>query len=83
LSLRNTSPKAISRVAMHLVYFGQTGDRLKDWTTRRDLEPPLLSNTSMQLDQPAFYMPFVTKSVKVEVESVRFSDGTEWTPPAS
>jgi len=79
LSLTNTSAKPINRVTMRLLYFAGTGEKLKEWTTRRDLEPPMAGNSAMELTQPAYFMPLVTKRVKVEVVSVRFADSTEWT----
>jgi hypothetical protein len=80
LSLNNTSPKAISRVTMRLIYFDAGGEKLKEWTTRRELDQALEGKRTMELAQPAYFMPFIARRVKVEVKSVRFSDGSEWIP---
>jgi hypothetical protein len=82
LTLTNTSAKAVSYVTMHMIYMDNNGLRLKDWTTRRELDPPLPPNTSMELDQPAYFMPLVTKRVKVELLSAKFTDGADWSPGA-
>jgi hypothetical protein len=80
LSLRNTSSKGISRLKMRLVYYDAAGAKLKEWVTQRDLEPTLPPNRTLELSQPAFFMPMTTtRTAKVLVEGVRFADGTEWT----
>jgi len=80
LTLTNTTPKAVSYVTMHMIYLDNNALRLKDWTTRRELDPPLPPNSSMELDQPAYFMPLVTKRVKVELLGAKFTDGSEWSP---
>jgi hypothetical protein len=80
LTLTNTSAKAVSFVTMRMIYLDDKGTKLKEWTTRRELDPVLPPNSNVELDQPAYYMPLVTKHVKVELEAARFTDGTEWTP---
>jgi hypothetical protein len=80
LSLSNTSSKAINRVTMRLIYYDASGEKLKEWTTRRELDQALDGKRTIELIQPAYFMPFVARRVKVEVKSVRFSDGSEWIP---
>jgi hypothetical protein len=80
LSLTNASAKAISHVTLHLTYNDASGAILKDWTTRREIEPPLPAGNTMDLNQPAYFMPFVAKRAEVKVLRIRFTDGTEWPP---
>jgi cell fate (sporulation/competence/biofilm development) regulator YmcA (YheA/YmcA/DUF963 family) len=80
LSLSNTCPKAINRVTMRLIYCDASGQKLKEWTTRRELDQALGGKRTMELIQPAYFMPWTARRVKVEVKSVRFSDGSEWIP---
>ena len=80
LSLSNTCPKAISRITMRLIYYDATGEKLKEWTTRRELDQPLAGKKTMEFTQPAYFMPFIARRVKVEVKAVRFTDGSEWIP---
>ena len=83
LSLSNAAPVAIRRVTMHLIYYGDNIAKPQEWTTRRELDRPLPAGRALELDQPAYYMPWTTKRVKVEVKEVEFSDGKTWAPPAS
>jgi hypothetical protein len=83
LSLTNLCSKPISRVTMHFVYFDATGLRLKDWTTRRDLDQPLPGNQAMVLSEPAYFMPLGTKKIQIDPKEVRFADGTEWDAPVN
>lgn len=78
LSLTNTVQEPISYVAMDLVYFDEQGMRIKDWVTRRELDVPLRGKGIIELNQPAYHMPLVTRRVKVEVKEVRFADGKTW-----
>jgi hypothetical protein len=80
LSLSNACSLAINRVTMHLVYFADRGEKLKEWTTYRILDQPLPPATTLEVKQPAFFMPWSTKRVKVEVKEIHFSDGTVWAP---
>ena len=80
LSLTNALPKAISKVTMRLVYYDAKGAKIKEWTTQRELGPNLEGKGIMELSQPAYFMPLFAKRVKVEVEDVRFADGTQWAP---
>jgi hypothetical protein len=78
LTLSNTCPERITGMAMRLVYYGGKGEKLKEWTTRRELDQPLAGTSGMELNQPAYFMPWTTKRVHVEVKEVRFSNGTLW-----
>ncbi len=80
LTLTNTCPKAITKITLHLTYLDTNGSILKDWTTYRELDRPLPPNSVLELNQPAYFMPLVTKRVEVKAEEVRFADGTEWPP---
>jgi hypothetical protein len=80
LCLSNTGSKAVSRVTLHLVYCNEAGEKLKEWTTRREMDQPLSAKAKLELSQPAYFMPFVTRRVKVQVLGARFTDGTEWPP---
>jgi hypothetical protein len=83
LSLTNTSLKSISRVTMRLVYRDDSGDVVKEWTTRRELDRPLKPRETIQLTQPAYFMPLVTKHTEIVVVELRFSDGSNWTPKSA
>ncbi len=79
LSLTNAAPTAIKNVTMRLIYLDVQGTKLGEWTTRRQIEPPLAGQSTMQLEQPAFYMPQTARRMKVEVTEVGFTDGKVWT----
>jgi hypothetical protein len=78
LSLTNNLPKAVKRLTMHLIYCDANGATLKEWTTHRELDRDLGGNATMELSQPAYFMPLYSRRVKVQVEDVRFADGTAW-----
>jgi hypothetical protein len=78
VTLSNAAPAAIRRVRMHLIYYGDPNERPKDWTTQRDLDRPLGSGKTVELEQPAYFMPWTTKHVKIEVKEVEFTDGKTW-----
>ena len=80
LSVTNLAPAALTEFTMRLVYLDRTGEKVKEWTTQRELDQPLSGKSAIELSQPAYFMPLITKRVKVEVLSARFADGTEWPP---
>ena len=79
LSITNTSSKAISRIGMRLNYFDSTGRKLKDWTTRRELDAPLPPHTAIELDHPAYHA-FDHKDGEGGVVDAHFADGRDWLP---
>jgi hypothetical protein len=80
LCLSNTCSKAVKSLTMRLIYCDRAGERLKEWTTRRELDQPLAANTKLDLAQPGYFMPLITREVKVQVLGVRFADGSAWPP---
>jgi hypothetical protein len=81
LSLTNAAPKAITRITVRMNYFDDRGREIKEWTTRRDLEQPLMAKTTREISQPAYYMPLTTRRVKIDVAEVLFADGSTWKAP--
>lgn len=83
LNLTNSCPAAINRITMHLLYCDSHGEVRKEWTTQRELDHPIDGKTSIELNQPAYFMPLMTRKVKIEVKEVRFSDGKLWMSSAN
>jgi len=63
---------------MNLIYIDRDGVKTKGWMTSRELDRVLGAGQGTELEQPAYFMPALTKRVAVEVKNVRFEDGTEW-----
>lgn len=80
LTLTNTTTKPITKATLRLVYCDANGQVLKEWTTYKQIDPKLQGQTSREIDEPAYFMPFTTRKVKIEVKDVRFADGTQWPP---
>lgn len=79
LRITNRTRKVPKQVRLTLVYLDVKRSRLKEWSTSvYDPQPPLKSNVTVELTQPAFFMPITTVSVVARVDSIRFDDGTEW-----
>lgn len=79
----NHTRSPISEVKIDLEYFGDRGQRLGSWTTIHPFDPrPLAARQSLDLEVQAFFVPQLTRQVRLSIKGALHSDGTRW-PPAT
>ncbi|MBL9127629.1 MAG: hypothetical protein JNL97_08280 [Verrucomicrobiales bacterium] len=78
---RNTADQAVREARLSLEYFDARGLRLGRWTTVHSEPTPFVAaRATNEFSLQAFFVPQFTKSVRVDVEFVRFADGGRWPP---
>ena len=77
--ITNQSRKTAKQLRLTLYYLGNKGEKLKEVKTSIfDPAPSLTSGSVVELVQPAFSVPRFTERVVVQVDTIRFEDGSEW-----
>jgi hypothetical protein len=81
--LTNETRSPIREVKIDLEYFGDRGQRLGSWTTIHPFDPrPLAANQSLELEVQAFFVPQLTRQVRLTLKGALHADGTRWPPSA-
>jgi hypothetical protein len=81
--LTNETRSPIREVKIDLEYFGDRGQRLGSWTTIHPFDPrPLAAKQSLELEVQAFFVPQLTRQVRLTLKGALHVDGTRWPPSA-
>lgn len=90
IRLTNHSNKDALSIAATFVYLDAEGNAIKDFPHTIQGEfgfdghaPAVKKGSRSQPEVTAFFMPEETKSIRVEISEVEFSDATEWSAPGS
>lgn len=77
--LTNETHSPIREVKIDLEYFGDRGQRLGSWTTIHPFDPrPLAAKQSLELEVQAFFVPQLTRQVRLTLKGALHADGTRW-----